>query len=780
MRRVLTVAAMAAAALALSAGGALASPIDVFKIPDAVKDGFLHMLSGIMPNAGGVTGSTEFSGSPMYAGLKASFGLFNGGLLLLASAFFAYQIIAGTVAAAKEGTELGRKYHQVWAPIRIVLGLGFLTPIAGGLSSAQFLIVLLAGLSGGMANATWSAYVDQALRAEYSTNSGQQNAVDTAKIAASTIANSTIKGVFEHELCYSVLKLWTLRNGGTVTAPGWSDGWVSDTKTLDYGPACGKIVIKVPAMPNPKSVSSQVGSWWNRAVPFSNTSAEVEKYTGAIIGKAQYEAVNAERQKLSALADEVAQTYIVTTGNQAKFFDPGGAADRRGLDVFTAARQDYMGKMATAAANAFSYVNDNSSIGRDFIESARQQTKDLGWIYAGTFWNSMTRVDNAVYSYMQTGATFTDFSDGSLGRRSQTIWDWMVGNPSDPGVIAAFREWYKVHLEDIAKGDVSTAAINVGANGSETSVYNEFYVWVIESFTDKGTTPINAIGNDVAFGNKLMSWGGSLLAVSKAAEIGAGAINGVAPSVGPAGALKGAFQTLVAQGASLALMVAGSLIVAGICFAIVIPLLPYFYSMAFATRFLITFCEALAASSLWAFSHVRIDGQEAIDGAQAAGYRLAFHILFQPLLFVLGLIMSVMVYGMISGLIDATFMPMVKGMAGTASWGPIGVIVMIITFTWMKFHFAMGSFRLLTHLPEHVMSWIGFQGPHAQAIDAPDRAHGMIFGTTQSAVRNAAQMGGSGRGFGKSPQGEPPKPNNGGAKFDPAEKNRSLKTEDLE
>jgi conjugal transfer/type IV secretion protein DotA/TraY len=62
-------------------------------------------------------------------------------LLTYATIKLAYFIITATVSAGYTGQVLGDKYHKLWGPIAVILGIGFLTPVWGnGLSAGHHLL----------------------------------------------------------------------------------------------------------------------------------------------------------------------------------------------------------------------------------------------------------------------------------------------------------------------------------------------------------------------------------------------------------------------------------------------------------------------------------------------------------------------------------------------------------------------------------------------------------------------------------------------------------------
>src|SRR5690606_26180356 len=131
--------------------------------------------------------------NPQFEATKVAFMAFSGTLLFLAAMVSGWQIITGLVASAKEGTVLGKQYHEVWAPIRVVFGFGMLAPIAGGLCAAQIVCLYLVVWGGNLANVVWAPYITSVTEA--STPGSGLMAKETISAANYPIANETIKNV---------------------------------------------------------------------------------------------------------------------------------------------------------------------------------------------------------------------------------------------------------------------------------------------------------------------------------------------------------------------------------------------------------------------------------------------------------------------------------------------------------------------------------------------------------------------------------------------------------
>lgn len=92
---------------------------------------------------------------PYHTGLHALFQFYSMGLLLVAVFILLYLVIVIVAETAQTGTPFGKRFNTVWAPIRLVIALGLLIPIANGLNSAQYITLYAAKWGSNFATNGW-------------------------------------------------------------------------------------------------------------------------------------------------------------------------------------------------------------------------------------------------------------------------------------------------------------------------------------------------------------------------------------------------------------------------------------------------------------------------------------------------------------------------------------------------------------------------------------------------------------------------------------------------
>jgi len=90
-----------------------------------------------------------------HTALHGLFQLYSYGLLIIAVIIIIYFIFAILAETAQTGTPFGKRYNHVWAPIRLVMGIGLLVPMTYGLNAGQWITLHAAKYGSGFATTGW-------------------------------------------------------------------------------------------------------------------------------------------------------------------------------------------------------------------------------------------------------------------------------------------------------------------------------------------------------------------------------------------------------------------------------------------------------------------------------------------------------------------------------------------------------------------------------------------------------------------------------------------------
>ncbi|TAN58926.1 MAG: hypothetical protein EPN20_15740 [Magnetospirillum sp.] len=110
----------------------------------------------------GVFGITS-AGSPAELGsaLGAMLLVYNTTALGIAVLLATYSGIVVVMESAKHGRIGGQRHSMLWAPVRLVFGLGLLAPVSDGWNGGQLAAVWIAGQGSKVASSVWTAFADK-------------------------------------------------------------------------------------------------------------------------------------------------------------------------------------------------------------------------------------------------------------------------------------------------------------------------------------------------------------------------------------------------------------------------------------------------------------------------------------------------------------------------------------------------------------------------------------------------------------------------------------------
>lgn len=393
-----------------------------------------------------------------------------------------------------------------------------------------------------------------------------------------------------------------------------------------------------------------------------------------------------------------------------------------------------------------------------------------GWAAGGTFYVLLAKLQEMYWSLGNYTPTMTTSNLELLKDEHDHYVRWLDGadGHSGPGLIPVYNEFIETAVSNT--GDALLDAM-FEPSSAEASVMFKLLNTVLDDVFDialnvMNPDPYNAMLSMQELGNKTISIIivaiAGILTVSTGTAVVGGIIGGMRgiPIVGSiaGGAIDGAISALAGPVSSVVFVVKLAIFIlfsVGVMHAFILPMMPYVLMTFFVMGMMILVAEALIAAPIWAFFHVRLDGQDFVDQVQKPGYMIAFNLLLRPSLAVFGLILSYGLFGSIIWFIHETFAIAGKSvMMGNV--GVIGRIVMIIIMTYLHYQVAVRSFTLITQVPDRVTRWFGQSGENlGEGSDAERSTTAIVAGIgtrTESLARGSAkpqqqgdkQKGGSG------------------------------------
>ncbi|MGO6833410.1 DotA/TraY family protein [Rhizobium ruizarguesonis] len=595
--------------------------------------------------------------------------IFTSTLFALCAAVLGYGVVSGIVQSAYTGKTLGDRWHQIWTPLRVIVGLGLLCPLpATGFSAAHYLLrdfVARGGIN--LADASWSVFV------------GTVASGKTTILPASSAGSTVAMAVLQHEICTAVYNRagalwgWDIRPPdptgtlGGLGIPGY------DKKVVwSYGPTCGHFSYTLP--------DGRDG--------FSSARREaVEELISVFRSEAQrYAKVAAENSGLPT-AD------AVTAAVASKMLSSTIVQDIRARGAV------FDTKISNAAKTEAATVEKKSRA--ELVENAKLE----GFLSAGSYFRALSEI-----SELTTALTNENLED--VAPRT----DGDFGQALDRAFLA---------LRLQVSGEADRAALSANdfaASGDERSNFLIRHLAPIaRDLAEWGASSSEKDGDAMS---SLISSGHALISIAWSA-IGAGAVltvtssNWFSEAVGAAGAASWLLDW--------SKWVIGGVMFIGAVRAYVIPILPFLFILAAGVALVAALLEAMIALPLWCVKWMRLDSGEDFAGESVRmGLMMTVNIFLRPSLAILAYCGSYPVFNVVLRTMDGMWATAFLGQTGGAIIGLVGFLVMSVIQLYLTWYVSLKLFGQSWALPDRVLAWLGLPGTAGESGFASGAVGGML------------------------------------------------------
>lgn len=578
--------------------------------------------------------------------------VFTSVLFALCSLTVAFNVVQGVVASAYTGKVLGERFHSIYMPLRVVLGLGLLAPIpATGFSSAHYIlrdVVARAGIN--LADATWSVFV------------GAVSKDGTTIIPTSSSGSALALSILKHEICTAVYNKAGSTWGWQIDPPppGGEDGglgiWGSESVVAwNWAPTCGRLAFSVPA-------DRQAFSDARR-----NAVADL---------------VNALRPEAQRYAKIAAQTSGINSADGIRQAVGSSVLSPKLVHDLRALGARYDAKIAAAARASASQVEVEAR------NRLAENAKDQGFLTAGMYFMSLSQISQLTTSL--TNEIPSDEPariDGDFGQAIER--GFKILNLQVTGELQ--REALTADDFAAAGDDQSGVLVKLLAPISRSLVE-----WGAQATSGAGEG--DALGNLVASGHAMLSIGWSAIAAGGAAA--AIATNSVADAVGADGAASWFLEW--------SKWIIGALMLVGSIRAYLIPILPFFFVLMSGIALVSALLEAMIALPLWAMQWSKLDNDHEFAGAAVrGGLMLLVDIFLRPVLAILALCGSYPVFNVVLNTLDKFWPTAFLAQSGGSVVGLGAFIFMSIFQAYLSWFVCLQLFGQSWSLPDRIPRWIG-------------------------------------------------------------------------
>ncbi|MFK3777263.1 DotA/TraY family protein [Agrobacterium sp. NPDC089420] len=404
--------------------------------------------------------------------------VFTSVLAFLASLGLGYSVVSGIVQSAYTGKVLGDKWHQIWSPLRIIVGIGLLVPLPNtGFSSVHYIlrdVVARGGIN--VADATWNVFV------------GVVAGKDGMPIVPVSETGSTVAmAILRHEVCAAAYNQGGSMWGWEQRLPDPAGFNVAGVTVWAYGATCGRFSFTIP-----EGRSDFVGI--RRAA------------VADIIAAVRPEA--ARYAKLAAETSGISSADGMRNAISTKLLSPTLVQDIRAMGT----RFD---SAIVAAAKAEVAAMDMTSRSK-LVEAAEQD----GFLTAGMYWRALAQI-----SELTTGLTNERLddtlprTDGDFGQAIDRAFSALALQ------ISGETERVNLTANDFASAGDETADFLTKLLGG---VARDMAEWATSSGSDG-----NAMAGLISSGHAMIAGGWAVIAAGATAAALAG--NAVTRFFGAAG-----------------------------------------------------------------------------------------------------------------------------------------------------------------------------------------------------------------------------------------------------
>jgi conjugal transfer/type IV secretion protein DotA/TraY len=731
-------------------------------------------------------------------GLQSLFAYYSMGALVIGGFIVCYFIGVVILESVQTGVPFGKRFASAYAPIRLCLAVLALVPIpmgtqAGMINSynaAQYLTLYIAKLGSSFGTNGWNVFnnyfviggVGVSAPNEYSVLNPGARATETSSPSAATIARPQVTDVdpllqfmFLAHACRAMVDIMPpgdlrpkdskgnpinvdhkdlLKVEPYITTPGGKYKKLSsDLKyadALDFAKSKNMhIRFGLPESP------TQIAPFCGELRLQVNSFAKDNGATWYMEKQYDLLANMWENETIKAFGDRIARIYIATqesTGDNSRLPGcniPVPNDELWGTDLKSCG--DFPAPLYyNTARDAYQKVMDF------FMDEARERQIALmnkpidnrmlsrGWAGAGIWYNRLAEMNGTLFDAaralpiimsmpkpMEDVDTLKRSSthDGNIATRylPQAI-DGNGAKLSSPEISNGLGKIYAKFQDDAykkvrIKGETGNALFDLMNSLFGTSVL----------FDMRKNQDVNPMVQLLALGKSIVDTAFFNILAGTGTEFAIGMISqleGYQKLGAGAGKLTNAWFSIATIGLGI-----------GVLLYYVMPFIPFLYFFFAVVKWLQSIFEAMIGMPMWALAHLRIDGNGIPGSAASDGYFLLLEILIRPILTVIGLIASILIFTATVYTLNDTFNLVTVNLAAytppsTGSMaadlavkrGTIDQFFYTVLYAILMYMAALSSFKLIDRIPENILRWAG-SGAKNIIDDGGDPVPGLIQST---------------------------------------------------
>jgi conjugal transfer/type IV secretion protein DotA/TraY len=520
--------------------------------------------------------------------------------------------------------------------------------------------------------------------------------------------------------------------------------------------------LQANQIPDPTPVHTRIGNVDGTKYSYSSPALSDQDICGSyFIPDAPSDGTEVHDAEVSALQDEIGGDFTVA-GQEILQVMPdvagcgGTAASGVGnitLNPYvTTAIQNYEKAVASAANSNY------QSVDAGLIQQASQTVEPLGWVFAGTFLNTIDRIQGDVARVAQSGLPTTTVPDvdGAVAVAHDSALNHirtLFNSANDPSKDADIRAKVSEDLKNfhvLSKQELATVpqcASMVGLNNDGEKWYKHVGaktadlvfgmldylaqmngVWSIPDTQKCGTSTASSGLNTFTVGVQI----GEADPIAQMAALGHANLNTafdlLALGVGTKAIGSGAalINGLVGTGLSGvgALFTALSLVffTCGFVLSYLIPLMPFLRFLFSVVAWIGALIEGVIFVPLMALAHLTPEGEGLTGEAGKTGWYFIFNLFLRPVLTIFGLVAGLLVFYIALAFLNYTYNSLVSGSGATVNGlESLSRLIYSALYVVILYIVSNHAFALIDHTPAHALQWLGKSGQHIQSMGNAER-----------------------------------------------------------
>lgn len=726
---------------------------------------------------------------PIHSALHQLFYMYSMGIGIIALMVILYFFITIIGETAVSGTPFGQRFNKTWAPVRLILFFALLAPlnIGGqneGLNGAQLITLWTAKFGSNFASNAWGVFNTTTSRTYFEPREliAIPGAPEVTKLAQFfTLVNACVHA---EKVAYNTDIQWYLvREGGPdITVPS----------TIPIGPGPPHNILNFTRLfPH----SNKVLEWTNSAPPkvvigvydlnrYANYTGYVKPICGSFniptdsvsepgvyqIVQIYWALTNLYLPGSSSLAAQIEElaTCFVDRSIKIRHENCDPSDPYSDYQELVRTHLNYVSNLADGWVQVA--VDEQINFG-DF--TLTDNLVGRGWAGAAIWFNRIAEMNGAISAAMLNIPNITSYPlvmekvkeqqmENTNTLSLETMFSPILdnGNPVkldrklDNMLAGAYYEIFKVWSSETQSADPDSATVGNPIVDTINTIFGTDGLFNMREPAvglSMGNSTVHPLALMSSLGRSMVQASINNLGIAAGMTVGGGVLSIMEQFTGTA--------TLMKTASSFLVTIATTTIMIGLMLGYVMPLMPFIYFFFAVGGWVKSIFEAMVAMPIWALAHIRIDGEGVVGPGATNGYFLLLEIFLRPILILVGLLASIIIFGAMVKILNEIFDIMLVNVGGVDKEdatdptsilyyrGPVDELFYSIIYAAIVYMTGLSCFKLVDTIPNNILRWMGVSvatfkeqagDPAGQLSDSMYRRGKMMIGQASGAFDNNA------------------------------------------